>query len=200
MFSVVMVLSSRSLPAAGGWCPRIGKPRAHPARLGGAAGRSPRIVRPSPGYAHKDPYLRNTRRTQGRDQALVCGSVFPNSLPCVRHREGRAVTGHAPRPAGPEGGGCADARYWHRRALLAPTRVVRTSARYIPLAVSTAPSRCRQPPRSVNDPLTMPTTRVGAPRAFAPQPFRGRAGDGLTDHCWLPGRAARILESEEYAD
>ena len=38
-------------------------------------------------YAHKDPDLRNTRRTQGRDQALVCGPVLRNSLPCVRHRE-----------------------------------------------------------------------------------------------------------------
>ena len=52
-----------------------------------------------PGNAHKDPDLRNTRRTQGRNQALVCGAVFPNSLPCVRHREGargaeRAGRGH----------------------------------------------------------------------------------------------------------
>ena len=52
-----------------------------------------------PGYAHKDPDLRNTRRTQGLDPALVCGAVFPNSLPCVRHREGargaeRAGRGH----------------------------------------------------------------------------------------------------------
>ena len=39
-------------------------------------------------YAHKDPDLRNTHRTQGRDQALVCGPVLLNSLPCVRHREG----------------------------------------------------------------------------------------------------------------
>ena len=52
-----------------------------------------------PGNAHKDPDLRNTRRTQGLDPALVCGAVFPNSLPCVRHREGargaeRAGRGH----------------------------------------------------------------------------------------------------------
>ena len=52
-----------------------------------------------PGNAHKDPDLRNTRRTQGLDPALVCGAVFPNSLPCVRHREGargaeRAGHGH----------------------------------------------------------------------------------------------------------
>ena len=44
-----------------------------------------------PGNAHKDPDLRNTRRTQGLDPALVCGAVFPNFLPCVRHREGRAM-------------------------------------------------------------------------------------------------------------
>ena len=40
-------------------------------------------------YAHKDPDLRNTHRTQGRDQALVCGPVLPNSLPCVRHQRTR---------------------------------------------------------------------------------------------------------------
>ena len=139
-------------PMAG---PRTGSPQA--ARPSpGLCAFSPGCV--PPGYAHKDPDLRNTHRTQGRNQALVCGAVFPNSLPCVRHREGRAVTGHAPRPAGPEGGGRTDARYWHRRALLTPTRVVDTSARYTPLAVSTTPSRCRQPPRGVNDPLAMSTT------------------------------------------
>ena len=40
-------------------------------------------------YAHKDPDLRNTNRTQGRNQALVCDSVLPNSLPCVRHQRRR---------------------------------------------------------------------------------------------------------------
>ena len=40
-------------------------------------------------YAHKDPDLRNTHRTQGRDQALVCGPVLRNSLPCVRHQRTR---------------------------------------------------------------------------------------------------------------
>ena len=44
-----------------------------------------------------------------------------------------------------------DARYWHQRALSAPTRVVDMSARYIPLAVSTTPSRCRQPPHNVGN-------------------------------------------------
>ena len=194
--------------------------RAHPVRCARAlcAARAPVPglrhyapgLRPqSPGCAHKDPDLRNTRRTQGRNQALVCDAVLPDSGPCVRHREGRAVTGHAPRPAGPEGGGRTDARYWHRRALFAPARVISPSRcqrppRGVndslampttpsrcqrlprdadnPLAVSTTPSRCRQPPRGVNDPLTVSTTRVGAPRAFAPQPFRGRAEGGLAGH------------------
>ena len=40
----------------------------------------------SPGYAHKDPDLRNIRCTQRLDSALVCDPVFPNSLPCVRSR------------------------------------------------------------------------------------------------------------------
>ena len=39
-----------------------------------------------PGYAHKDPDLRNTRRTQGLDPALVCGAVLLNSIPCVRYQ------------------------------------------------------------------------------------------------------------------
>ncbi|ERH32250.1 hypothetical protein HMPREF1550_01250 [Actinomyces sp. oral taxon 877 str. F0543] len=40
----------------------------------------------SPGCAHKDPDLRNTRRTQGLDSALVCDAVLPDSGPCVRCR------------------------------------------------------------------------------------------------------------------
>ena len=52
-----------------------------------------------PGCAHKDPDLRNTRRTQGRDHALVCGAVFPNSCPCVRHGRGWPTWwGNAVRP------------------------------------------------------------------------------------------------------
>ena len=42
-------------------------------------------------HAHKDPDLRNTNRTQGRNQALVCDSVLPNSLPCVRHQRTRTL-------------------------------------------------------------------------------------------------------------
>ena len=139
-------------PMAG---PRTGSPRPRP---------SPGLRPRSPGCAHKDPDLRNTHRTQGLDSALVCDAVLPNSGPCVRCREGRAVTGHVPRPAGAEGGVCADARYWRRRALFAPARVI-------------SPSQCQRPPRGVNDslamsttpsrcqrPLAMPTTRVGAPR------------------------------------
>ena len=43
-----------------------------------------------PGCAHKDPDLRNMRRTQGLDPALVCGAVLLNSIPCVRHGPGQA--------------------------------------------------------------------------------------------------------------
>ena len=46
-----------------------------------------------PGHAHKDSDLRNTRRTQRLDPALVCGPVFPNSLPCVRHKGDRSKGG-----------------------------------------------------------------------------------------------------------
>ena len=141
--------------------PRALRPRPGPR----VAPLCPWVASPPPGCAHKDPDLRNTRRTQGRNQALVCDAVLPDSGPCVRHREGRAVTGHAPRPAGPEGGGRTDARYWHRRALFAPARVISPSRCQRlprdadnPLTVSTTPSRCRQPPRGVNDSLTMSTT------------------------------------------
>ena len=55
-------------------------------------GESPGLVPLPPGYAHKDPDLRNTRCTQRLDSALVCDPVFPNSLPCVRPRgDGRTT-------------------------------------------------------------------------------------------------------------
>ena len=37
--------------------------------------------------AHKGPELGNVVRTQGRNQAVVCGAVLRNSVPCVRNRE-----------------------------------------------------------------------------------------------------------------
>ena len=37
--------------------------------------------------AHKGPELGNIVRTQGRNQAVVCGVVLRNSVPCVRNRE-----------------------------------------------------------------------------------------------------------------
>ena len=52
-------------------------------------------------YAHKDPDLRNTHRTQGRNQALVCGPVLSNSLPCVRHQGGERML--KPGGSGPVG-------------------------------------------------------------------------------------------------
>ena len=48
--------------------------------------RSPSTVR----CAHKGPELGNVVRTQGRNQAVVCGVVLRNSVPCVRNRELRA--------------------------------------------------------------------------------------------------------------
>ena len=56
-------------------------------------------ARPRSGYAHKDPDLRNTRRTQGRNQALVCGPVLPNSFPCVRHQGERMLKTDGSGPA-----------------------------------------------------------------------------------------------------
>ena len=61
--------------------------------------------------------------------------------------------------------------YRHRRALLTPARVI-------------SPSRCQQPPHDVNDPLTVPTTRVhtrGSTRARAE-----RAAD-TADNAHCPG-------------
>ena len=54
--------------------------------------------------------------------------------------------------------------YRHRRALLAPARVI-------------SPSRCRQPPHDVNDPLTVPTTRVHT-QGGRPHQGRARCGHG----------------------
>ena len=165
-------------------------------------------------------------RTQGLDPALVCGAVFSNSFPCVRHGAGRA--GACCRAGAPGPGRRAllvltatgaDGRY-RRRALRcaatptrvvdnlhgisAPTRVVDMSARYIPLAVSTTPSQCRQPPRGANNPLAVSSTtpswcRQRAPafvlearppracgRCSCPRPFGGsRRAAG----CWC-----RVLE------
>ena len=62
-------------------------------------GESPPVWCPSPpGYAHKDPDLRNIRCAQRLDSALVCDPVFPNSLPRVRHQEERAPRPMNPRP------------------------------------------------------------------------------------------------------
>ena len=44
--------------------------------------------------AHKGPELGNAVRTQGRDQAVVCGVVLRNSVPCVRNRDLRAKEEH----------------------------------------------------------------------------------------------------------
>ena len=73
-----------------------------------------------------------------------------------------------------------DARYWHQRALSAPTRVVDMSARYIPLAVSTTPSRCRRPPRGVDNLLTMSATRVRVGNLLTMSTTRVRVGNPLT--------------------
>ncbi len=92
----------------------------------------------------------------------ACATVAPGAG--EGHRRGRWLVG-------------TDVRYWHQRALSAPARVVDMSARYIPLAVSTTPSRCRQPPRGVDDPLTMSTTRarVGNPLTVSTTRAHARA-------------------------
>ena len=78
--------------------------------------------------------------------------------------------------------------YRHRRALLTPARVI-------------SPSRCRQPPHDVNNPLTVPTTRVridnapsnshpGRQRASTPKGgTRTRAGHAAdtADNAHCPG-------------
>ena len=43
--------------------------------------------------AHKGPELGNAVRTQGWNQAVVCGVVLRNFVPCVRNRELRAKGG-----------------------------------------------------------------------------------------------------------
>ena len=123
-------------------------------------------------------------------------------------------------------GADAGARYWHERALSAPTRVVDnlhgisaptrvvgTSARYIPLAVSTTPSRCQRPPHGADNARpyrqralelapgpgalrTRPTTRVhtrGSTRA------RARRAADTTDNARCPGGSA-LAKAERAAD
>ena len=105
------------------------------------------------------------------------------------HRLGCADDG----PWGTDCGGCRrGSGRGRRRALSAPTRVVDTSARYIPLAVSTTPSRCQRPPHGADNARPYrqralelapgPTTRVhtrGSTRARA-----GRAADTADNaHC-----------------
>ena len=141
-------------------------------------------------------------RTQGLDPALVCGAVFPNSLPCVRHGAGRGGACCRAGAPGPRRRALpvltatgADGRY-RRRALsgaATPTRVVGMSARCPhrralypprgvdnPLTMSTAPSRRQYPPRGVDNPLTMSTTPSRCRQrasAFAPPRFHcGRRG------------------------
>ena len=55
--------------------------------------RSPSAVR----CAHKGPELGNAVRTQGRDQAVVCGVVLRNSVPCVRNTGNCAPKKNTPR-------------------------------------------------------------------------------------------------------
>ena len=54
------------------------------------------------------------------------------------------------------------------------------SARYIPLAVSTTPSRCRRPPHGVDNLLTMSTTRVRVGNPLTMSTTRARVGNPLT--------------------
>ena len=70
------------------------------------------------------------------------------------------------------------ARCPHRRALLTPARVI-------------SPSRCQQPPHDVNNPLTVPTTRVHAGGSTLAR--TERAADAIdvdtTGHAHCPGDA-----------
>ena len=125
-----MVLS----PSAKGWrpagaavVPRAGAPL--------ALLRSPSAAR----CAHKELELGNVVRTQGRDQAVVCGVVLRNSVPCVRNtgkcapkkntpRRHRAYPIRDPRPgSGPDqrqycagGAPCAATIQGCRGTLVAP--------------------------------------------------------------------------------
>ena len=62
---------------------------------------------PGPGRlppgTHTRTDLRKTSRTQRLDPALVCGPVFPNSLPCVRHKGDPRGERDGWIPAGPRG-------------------------------------------------------------------------------------------------
>ena len=76
-----------------------------------------------------------------------------------------------------------DARYWHQRALSAPARVVDMSARYIPLAVSTTPSQCRQPAPVSTTPSQC---RQPTPVSATPSQCRQRAPTPVPGECPSP--------------
>ena len=76
-----------------------------------------------------------------------------------------------------------DACYWHQRALSAPARVVDMSARYIPLAVSTTPSQCRQR-ASVS--ATPSQCRQPTPVSATPSQCRQRAPTPVPGECPSP--------------
>ena len=83
-------------------------------------------------------------------------------------------------------GAAAGARCWHERALSAPTRVVDTlhgisaptrvvdtSARYIPLTMSTTPSRCQRPPHGADNARPHPGEHPRQGRARCGRDQRG---------------------------
>ena len=103
--------------------------------------------------------------------AALC-FLIPSLVCATWGGAGRCARSEAASAAGADGYWCrwalsapraevccyADASCWHERALSAPTRVVDTDARYIPLAVPTTPSQCRQPPHGANNPLAVSST------------------------------------------
>ena len=114
-------------------------PTSRPVRSGPAEGSLGRIPRgPPSGTSHRS---RRKRRPRYRDPGL----------------------GHWARRRAPP----APLVLLRRRALLAPTRVVDNLHGISAPTRVISPSRCRQPPHNVDNPLVVPTTRARAGRAIA---------------------------------
>ena len=123
-----------------------------------------------PGYAHKGGNYATRRRTQRRDQALVCGQCFLIRGPCVRTRE-------VVRAPGKEGTGSTRGDREARRRSLGPGRqgAPDTGAASVPAdgeppapvqtLVLARPSEAPGPARTPKPPV-----RPRCPRAQSPPP------------------------------
>lgn len=132
-----------------------------------------------------------TSRSPGRGRAAGALPVRRGARPATCAGDGpsaRCRFGGAGTAA--PGADCGDCRRRHRAR--PPTRVVGMNARYIPLVVSTTPSRCRRPPRGADGahPRSRPgnarTRATAVPRPLPPVGY-ARKGAELRNTCLPQG-------------